>query len=128
MRDKNDCAFSGAISEIKRISTKTGTAMASIKLQCWQESIRIVCFKDLAEEALGEFQTGSRVEVCGRLQSSKWEHEGVKYNGFQIVAEKVLPEGMMEIKPLTNMERPQPEYRPGLRDHEAPMAKDGDYF
>lgn len=125
MRDKNDVTFSGAISEHKRVSTKTGTAMASLKLQCWQESIRIVYFKELAEKALNEFQTGNRVEVCGRLQSSKREHDSVKYNGFQIVAHEIQPEEQVELEPPAKQ---QPEFRPGRREHEAPMVKDGDYF
>ena len=128
MRDKNEVTFSGVISEIKRISTKTGTAMASIKLQCWQESIRIVCFKELAEKALIDFQAGNRVEVCGRLQSSKWEHDGVKYNGFQIVANEIKPEEQVEQNPPAHLKQRQPECRPGLRDHEAAMVQNGDYY
>lgn len=87
--DINQCTFSGTIKELREISTKTGTPMISIKLQCWKEQIRVIAFHDLAENTLSSFTTGSRVEVTGKLQTSSWEVQGVKRYGFQIVADEI---------------------------------------
>jgi single-stranded DNA-binding protein len=82
--DLNECRFSGKIIDLKRVDTKTDTSMASIKIQCFREQIRNVAFKEIAEVLLGNFDTGSRIEFSGRLQTSNWERNGTKYFSFQI--------------------------------------------
>lgn len=84
MYDINHCKFSGTIQDFKRIDTRTGTPMISFKLKCWKETIRVVAFKDLAEQT--KLSDGDRAEVVGRLESSNFEYEDRKYNSFQIVA------------------------------------------
>ncbi len=98
----NHCRFSGTAQDIKRISTKTGTPMATFWLQCWKEKIKIVCFKDLAKQALNTLQNDGHIEVAGRLQSTSWEHEGVKRYGFQIVADEIKS-GQPEASPKSNI-------------------------
>ena len=82
--DCNECRFSGRILELKDVATRTGTRMASLKIQCHKEQIRAVCFKEKAELLLENFETGDQIEFTGRLQSSNWESNGTKYFSFQI--------------------------------------------
>lgn len=36
--DINKCRFTGKLSDIQNINTKTGTTMAPCSLQCWKEN------------------------------------------------------------------------------------------
>jgi len=98
----NHCRFSGTAQDIKQISTKTGTPMATFWLQCWKEKIKIVCFKDLAIQALNTLQGDGHIEVAGRLQSTSWVQDGVKRYGFQIIADEIKS-GHSEAPPKSNI-------------------------
>ena len=88
--DINECKFSGQIIELKDIATKTKTRMASFKIQCHKEQIRAVCFKELAEQLLENFEVGSRIEFSGRLQTNNWENNGTKYVNFQVNINEIV--------------------------------------
>ena len=85
--DINHCTFSGKVEKFKRVQTKIGTPMITFKMKCWKELIKVVAFKEAAETAT--FNNGDRVKIKGRLQSSSWEYEGVKYRGFQIISDEI---------------------------------------
>ena len=85
--DINHCTFSGKVEKFKRVQTRTGTPMITFTLKCWKEMIKVVAFKELAEET--GLHDGDRVIIKGRLQSSSWEYEGTRYHSFQVVADKI---------------------------------------
>ena len=107
--DVNDCRFSGTISDIREIKTRTGTLMSSFRLQCWRENIRCVCFKEVAEKAL-TFADGDRVEIKGKVQSSNWQKDdGTKVYSYQVNVSEIGSEGE---KPR-EQQQPQSPARPG---------------
>lgn len=79
--DVNECRFSGKISNVREIKTRTGTPMTSCRLQCWKEQVRCVGFKEVAGQILS-FTDGARVEISGKIQSSIWEKEGTKVYSY----------------------------------------------
>ena len=90
--DINSCRFSGTISDIREIKTRTGTPMSSFRLQCWRENIRCVCFNEVAEKAL-TFADGDRVEIKGKVQSSNWQKDdGTKVYSYQVNVAEIGPE------------------------------------
>ncbi len=91
--DRNECIFSGTISELREIQTRTGTPMLTMKLKCWREQLKIVAFNELATETLQTFSDDDRVQISGKFQSTSWEHDGVKKYGFQIIADNIIKEG-----------------------------------
>lgn len=87
--DQNHCKFSGTAQNIKQIQTKTGTPMASFFLKCWKESFRIICFKEVAPQALA-MKEGDRAKLVGKLQTTSWQDkEGNQRYGVQIIADKI---------------------------------------
>lgn len=66
--------------------------MASFRLRCWKEDIRCVGFGNIADDMLS-FSDGDRVEIVGKVQSSRWEKEGVKVFSYQVNISSVLAEG-----------------------------------
>ena len=88
--DKNNCEFSGTIIELKDIPTKTGTRMASLKIQCWKEQIRACAFEEYADILLEYYEQGSRIEFGGKLQTSSWENNGTKYVNFQVNINEIV--------------------------------------
>ncbi|NOR23586.1 MAG: hypothetical protein GQ542_04205 [Desulforhopalus sp.] len=48
--DINNCKFSGAVINFRKIQTKTGTPMVVFQLQCYRERVDIIAFKDLATQ------------------------------------------------------------------------------
>jgi single-strand DNA-binding protein len=61
--------------------------------QEWEENTSffdVVCWRELAENASGSLEKGSRVVVTGRLEQRSWEsNEGEKRSKVQIVADEV---------------------------------------
>jgi single-strand DNA-binding protein len=59
--------------------------------QEWEENTSffdVVCWRELAENASGSLEKGSRVIVTGRLEQRSWEsNEGEKRSRIQIVAD-----------------------------------------
>lgn len=128
--DLNACCFSGKVEKFKRIDTETGTPMITFKLKCWKEQIKIVGFKQLAEET--NLIDGARVQVAGRLQSSSWEYEGAKYHSFQIVAEKIkadteeVPETKKQpTRPVRTKRTRAPRQQPDT-EYREPIRQDSD--
>lgn len=114
--DLNHCRFSGKIIELKNIETRTGTPMVSLKLQCWKETIRCVCFNEIAERLLQEYAVGYRIEIAGKLQSSNWENNGTKYFGFQINISDIAGQDIQE-DPRAGTEQ-QTIYPDDIPDHD----------
>jgi len=89
--NKNECLFSGKLSDIRQINTKTGNPMSSFRLMCWREQIRCVGFGEVAGDMLS-FNDGDRVLLTGKIQSSNWEKDGVKVYSYQVIVETVTPD------------------------------------
>ena len=88
MKDLNFFRFSGIVERFDRITTKTGTAMISFTVRCWKETIRTVCFKELA--ASTELTRGDRVEIVGRVQTTSWtDQQGQQRSGWQVIADEI---------------------------------------
>lgn len=98
MYDINHIHVSGTVEAFRRVQTSTNTPMATFRLRCWQELIKVVAFKELAESlALAD---GERVEVRGRIQSTSWQAaDGTWRNGFQVVAQEIGEAHQQEASP-----------------------------
>lgn len=61
--------------------------------QEWEENTSffdVVCWRELAENASGSLEKGSRVIVSGRLEQRTWEsNEGEKRSKVQVVADEL---------------------------------------
>ena len=89
MKDLNEFRFSGTVERFDRIATKTGTPMVAFLAMCWKERIRIVAFKDLAEQT--KLAAGDRVEVSGHVQSNSWtDKQGQPRSGWQCIASEII--------------------------------------
>lgn len=111
--DINSCHCSGRIIDIREIKTKTGLPMARLSILCWRDDFTLVAFDNLAQHLLQHYQNGSRLEVRGKLQSSKWEKGDTKYHSFQINISEIL-EGKEVIK-QEKSKAPEPP-RPGVQE------------
>ena len=110
MKDIIEFRFSGTIERFDRIATKTGTPMVAFLAMCWKERIRIVAFKDLAEQT--ELTPGNRVEVRGHIQTTAWtDQNGQQRTGWQVIAH--------EITRADDAGQQQEQRRPPRRQHES---------
>ena len=66
--DINRCHFSGKITFIKPISTRSGIAMTSFRIQSYREEVRCVAFREIANLLVDEYEVGDRIELKGRFQ------------------------------------------------------------
>jgi len=98
MYDINHIHLSGTVEAFRHVQTSTGTPMATFRLRCWQEIIKVVLFKELASSLT--LADGTRVEVKGRIQSTSWQAtDGTWRNGFQVVAKEIGGERQQEDGP-----------------------------
>ena len=65
--DINSCRFSGTITHIKPIQTRSGIAMTSFKIRCWKEPVRCVAFRELANQLVDEFETGAITDMVSNV-------------------------------------------------------------
>jgi single-stranded DNA-binding protein len=112
MYDLNDCRFTGTVQQIRPIQTQSGIPMVQFRIQCWRETIRCVAFKELANQIVEYYQTGDRIELRGRIQSSNWEQDGAKVYSYQVNV-SALDTGQPSRAPMLNQERDE---RPGVKD------------
>ena len=126
--DINRCTFSGKVGKFKRVDTRTGTPMITFRLKCWKELIKVAGFKELAEDCV--INDGDQVKIKGRLQSSSWEYEGVRYRSFQIVADEIevlKEEQPVQKKKPTELQKKSTRIRrPHEPEHREPVHNDGD--
>ena len=88
-QDINEARFSGMVEEYGTVQTRTGTPMSKGRLRCRQETVIFVAFHDAAKIIV---RPGERVEICGRIQSTRWQApDGAWRNGWQIVAHDIRP-------------------------------------
>lgn len=88
MKDLNFFRFSGVVERFDRITTKTGMAMISFVVRCWKERVRVVAFRDLAEQTT--LAAGDRVEIVGRVQGTEWQDkDGNRRSGWQVIASEI---------------------------------------
>jgi single-stranded DNA-binding protein len=88
MKDINEFHCTGKVETFKRIETRTGLPMASITVLCWKERVKVVLFKELAQQT--ELSAGDRVEVKGSIQSTSWtDQNGQQRHGWQVIAHEI---------------------------------------
>ena len=133
--DMNECRFSGTVSNIKRIQTKTSVAMTVFHLQSWKTKVDCCCFKELAEQA-AQLQEGSRAAVTGKIQNNSYQKpDGLWVNTFRLAIESIAPD---QDDPEQNT-RQEPQRKPRQQSFpdQAPAddrdlsqydAQEGDYF
>lgn len=88
-QDINEARFSGTVEHFGTVRTRTGTPMSKGRLRCRQETITFVAFHDMAKIIV---RPGERVEVFGRVQSTRWRtQEGAWRNDWQVVVQDIRP-------------------------------------
>ena len=93
MSDINEVKFGGTIDRLKRVSTKTGTSMATLLLIVGKDKFKCVGFKNVADTLL-TCKDGDRVLVNGSGSISSWkDDDGHWHNDFQVTAWAVEIEG-----------------------------------
>jgi len=107
--DINICKFTGTVSQIKPVQTKTGTAMTVFLLQCWRTRISCSAFKEIAKTVL-EFREGERAAVSGRIEENSYQkNDGTWVNSFRLVVKEISPdtESTRQDKPVAKSPDPQ---------------------
>ena len=120
--DINSCRFSGKVSALRELNTKSGIAMASFRIQSWKEEVRCVCFREIANTILSEVSDGDQIEVRGQIQSSNWEKDGQRFFGYQLNVQEIVANGN-----TYSGEEDKPKQQTIYEDDVTPPRDDNDY-
>jgi len=115
MNDINEARLSGVIDRLRRITTKTGAAMAEVLLRVRKDSFRITAHGNVAERLLQAAQPGHRLSVTGNLTASSWRDEttGEWKNSFGVTAWSIELAGEKHIYQRVDQPKAPPPARQG---------------
>jgi single-strand DNA-binding protein len=131
MASLNQCNFIGNVGKIESRFMTNGDAVTNLSLACneqWKnkdgekqekvEWVNCVIYKKLAEVANSYVKVGNQLFVSGKLQTRKWEKDGVTRYSTEIIVHEMT---MLGGKPQGE-EKPVETYDGGLRN-DAPKEK-----
>jgi len=112
---QNACSLIGNLGDDPELRyTPNGQAVANFSMAVTQKFgekeettwVKVVCWRDLAENVSESLRKGNRVMVIGRIQVRQWETEdGQKRSAMEVNAEAVGPELRWATAEVTRNER-----------------------
>jgi len=117
--EANRVEFTGTISRLAKVATKTGTPMARFILECGRDSFKAVAFGNIAMEIL-RLSDGDEIGVMGTGSINSWKDgEGRWRNDFQVSCWEAEIHGHV----VRYQRDGQPVSRSSRAGHAAPQRK-----